>query len=144
MHSLPLYATTLTQNIISLPFYDAFVSCGFTSPADDFEEKSLSLDDKFIPNPNSTFFVRASGDSMEGAGIYRNDLLIVDRACRVRNNDVVLAIVDGEFTVKYFCKTKSGDCFLRAANSSYPDIIWNEYCEISIWGVVTYVIHGFR
>lgn len=136
------FDTSTSSGRVYLPFFNTHVACGFPSPAEDFEEHSLSLDKRLIKNPNSTFLVRASGDSMEGAGIFKDDILIVDRSCQPKLNDVVLAVVDAEFTVKYWCKDDRGRFVLRAANSAYADIVCNE--DFYVWGVVTYVVHGFR
>ena len=132
------------KNTLKLPFFNTSVPCGFTSPAEDFEESSLSLDKALIQNPNSTFLVRASGNSMEGAGIFEHDLLVIDRSYTPQLNDVVLAVFHNEFTVKHWCKNSQNQYVLRATNPLYPDIICEHDEHFCIWGVVTYVIHGFR
>jgi DNA polymerase V len=128
---------------ITLPLYGSSVSCGFTSPAEDHVENQLSLDDYLVSNPESTFFVRASGDSMIGAGIFDGDLLIIDRSIEVKNNAIVLAILDTEFTVKRFIKT--GDSItLRAENDAYDDIQVRGNQTMMVWGVVAHVIHHLK
>ena len=128
---------------ITLPLYGSSVSCGFTSPAEDHVENQLSLDDYLVSNPESTFFVRASGDSMIGAGIFDGDLLIIDRSIEVKNNAIVLAILDTEFTVKRLIKT--GDSItLRAENDAYDDIQIRGNQTMMVWGVVVHVIHHLK
>ena len=128
---------------ITLPLYGSSVSCGFTSPAEDHVENQLSLDDYLVSNPESTFFVRASGDSMIGAGIFDGDLLIIDRSIEVKNNAIVLAILDTEFTVKRF--VKSGETItLRAENDAYDDIEVLPHQNMMVWGVVAHVIHHLK
>jgi DNA polymerase V len=128
---------------ITLPLYGSSVSCGFTSPAEDHIENQLSLDDYLVSNPEATFFVRASGNSMIGAGIFDGDLLIIDRSLDVKNNAIVLAIVDTEFTVKRF--VKSGDqIVLVAENDDYEDIHVRSDQTMMVWGVVVHVIHHLK
>ena len=125
-------------NIYNL--YSSSVSAGFPSPADDFIDTKLDLNEHLIRHPSATFFVRASGDSMIGAGIHSGDILIVDRSLEAANNAIVIAALEGELTVKRF-KKKNGRVFLLPENKEYKiiDITHNE--TFSIWGVVTYVIH---
>ena len=128
---------------IKLPLFSSKASCGFTSPADDYIEKTLSLDDYLVPNPNATFFVRASGESMKDAGISNNDLLIIDRSLNAKNNDIILAIINNEFTIKRFTQ-KNNTIILKAENKDYDNIIIQEADEFSVWGIVTHVIHNFK
>ena len=125
---------------LDLPLYATSVSAGFPSPADDFIDTKLDLNEHLIRHPSATFFVRASGDSMIGAGIHSGDILIVDRSLEAANNAIVIAALEGELTVKRF-KKKNGRVFLFPENKEYKiiDITHNE--TFSIWGVVTYVIH---
>ncbi|MBZ0256310.1 translesion error-prone DNA polymerase V autoproteolytic subunit [bacterium] len=118
------------------------VSAGFPSPADDYVESPLSLDELVTRRPESTFFVRASGESMIGAGIRDRDILVVDRVEEARSGAVVIAMVGGEMLVKRL--SKSGErWFLEAANPSYQPIEITEELECVIWGVVTHVLHTF-
>lgn len=116
------------------------VIAGFPSPADDYLEERLSLDKYLIKNPSSTFFVRVEGDSMIGAGIYPDDILIVDRSLEARSGDVVVAVLDNEFTVKRLIKS-SKHALLKPENPAYPAIKVDEDSNFMIWGVVTNVIH---
>ncbi len=122
------------------PFYLNAVSAGFPSPADDYMDRSLDLNEHLIANPAATFFVRACGESMIGAGIHDNDILIVDRSLTPVNGSVVIAALDGELTVKRL-RNKNGSLFLTPENKDFPDMEVYEDCSFEIWGVVTYVIH---
>jgi DNA polymerase V len=124
---------------LELPFYTS-ISAGFPSPADDFVEKTLDLNEFLIASPSTTFFVRVSGFSMQGAGIYENDILIVDRSIEVKNKDVIVAYLDGEFTVKRYLK-KSGKHYLKPEHPDYPLIELDANETFQVWGVVTNVIH---
>lgn len=124
----------------SLPLVSHSVSAGFPSPADDFVETTLDLNRHLVKHPSSTFFVRVSGDSMKDANIYSNDILVVDRSVSAKNNSIVVAVLNGELTVKRFRKEKDM-IFLLPENDSYETIVVNEEHDFSVWGVVTYVIH---
>lgn len=115
------------------------VMAGFPSPAEDFLECGLDLNDYLIKHPAATFFVRVEGDSMVGAGIHTGDILIVDRSLEPRHNSVVIAVIDGDFTVKKLKKEK-GKIFLMPENENYSPIELSDQ-ELIIWGVVTNVIH---
>jgi len=128
------------QKKLKLPFFVDSVPAGFPSPADDYQENSLDLNEHLIKHPSATFFVKVSGDSMINAGIFSGDTLIVDRALTPRNNQIVVAAVDGEFTVKRFQK-KGKKIFLAAENPDYHPLEINEENDFQIWGVVIYVIH---
>jgi DNA polymerase V len=122
-----------------LPYFES-VSAGFPSPADDYVEEKLSLDRYLIKNPSSTFFLRVSGTSMTGAGIYPNDILIVDRSLEPKNKDVVIALIDGELTVKRFVKANN-KFYLKPENPDFKSIEIPKDAEFMIWGVITNVIH---
>ncbi|RME22496.1 MAG: LexA family transcriptional regulator [Candidatus Zixiibacteriota bacterium] len=119
------------------------VEAGFPSPADDYLEIPLDLNELLILHPAATFFVRARGRSMEKAGISHGDLLVVDRSLEPRPGDCVIAVIDGSFTVKRFLKRGSGYC-LAPANDGYPTIPLTEESDIEIWGVATCVIRQLR
>ena len=124
----------------SQPFFAAAVSAGFPSPAADYEENKLDLNRHLVRNPAATFFVRAGGDSMIGAGIHPGDLLIVDRSLEARDRNVVIAVVDGELTVKRI-RIQKKKITLEPENKSYPAQQIEEDMEFEVWGVVTNVIH---
>lgn len=122
------------------PLFADAVSAGFPSPAEDYIEKKLDLNQHLIKRPSSTFFVRVSGDSMTGAGILDGDLLIVDRSVSAEDNKVVIGVVNGNFTVKRIRK-KDGKIFLQPENPKFKEMEITTDMDFSIWGVVIYVIH---
>lgn len=125
---------------IKLPLFTVPVSAGFPSPAEDYIEQQINLNEHLIENPASTFLVRVSGNSMTGAGINNGDILIVDRSQRPKNNGIVIGVINGEFTVKRVSKSKAG-LFLVPENPNYKPIKIEDCMDFSIWGVVTYIIH---
>lgn len=130
--------TTLRQ-----PLVLASVEAGFPSPAEGYMERSVDLNEELVRNPASTFFIRVKGDSMRDAGIHQGDILVVDRAVSPVDRQIVVAMIDGEFTVKRFCK-REGRITLEAENPSFRTIEVGEDQELTIWGAVTFVIHQAR
>jgi len=118
------------------------VCAGFPSPADDLGAQRIDLTQVLITHPQATYFLRARGQSMIDAGIFDNDILVVDRAVKPRHNHVVVAIVDGDLTVKYLYQ-RAGRIKLKAANPTFPDILPKEGQTIEVWGVVTSTIKQF-
>ena len=129
-----------TDDKIKIPISTENISAGFPSPAENYIEGELNLNSLLITNPPATFFVRVSGESMINAGIHPNDILIVDRSLEVKNNDIVIAAVNGEFTVKRFMK-KDNIIKLIPENPEYKIITVKEGTDFEIWGIVTNVIH---
>jgi len=127
---------------LKIPLFN-FISAGFPSPADDYLESHLSLDELAVKNPSATFFVRVDGFSMIDSGIYPQDILIVDRSLRAKVNDVIVAILAGEFTVKRLIRV-NGAYFLKAENKGFENISIDRHSEFLVWGVVTYVLHQPR
>ena len=125
-----------------LPIAAGFIHAGFPSPAEDFEVNRLDIAQILIRHPQSTYFWRARGISMRDKGIDDGDLLVVDRALRPQHGHIVVATVDGEFTVKELFQ-RSGRMRLKAANPTFPDIIPKDGQTIEIWGVVTSGIKRF-
>ncbi len=125
----------------AFPLYACRVAAGFPSPADEYLEGTLNLHDLLVRNPPATFFVRASGDSMTGAGIFSGDLLVVDRSEPPLHGRIVIAVVDGELTVKRLYH-KHGTLRLDAENPAYPPILLRDGQELRVWGVVTSVIRS--
>jgi DNA polymerase V len=125
-----------------IPLYRSKVPAGLPAPADEALEKNLDLNQYLIKHPKHTFCVRASGHSMIDAGIYENDLLIVDRSLEAKNGKIVIAAIDGQLTVKRLKKEKNGKLFLLPENKKYKPIEVKEGSEIYIWGVVISVIHS--
>lgn len=128
---------------ISLPLYTSKISAGFPSPADDFVDRKLDLNEHLIAHPAATFFVRVEGESMKDAGIFSNDLLIVDRSLEPKDQSVVVALLNGEFTVKRILK-REGKLFLFPENQDYSPIQISEEMDFEVWGVVTHVIHAVQ
>ncbi len=118
------------------------VVAGFPSPAEQYLEPPLDLNEFLVKRPSATFFVRVQGDSMVGAGINDGDLLVVDRSLRPASGDVVIASVDGDFTVKTYRHDKDG-VRLEPANPNYPVIRLNPGQELDYFGKVTACIHRF-
>jgi len=128
---------------LHLPLFASRVSAGFPSPADDFLENALDLNQHLIQHPAATFFVRTSGDSMIEAGIHNNDILVVDRSLEAKNGSIVIAVVNGELTVKRL-HIQGKTMTLKPENPHYPDLTITEEMAFQIWGVVTSVIHEFK
>ncbi len=123
-----------------LPSFLTMVQAGFPSPADDYLEKWLDLNQLMVAHPNATFFVKVTGNSMEGAKIFSGDILVVDRSLEPADGKIVVAIVNGEFTVKRL-KIKNDQVYLVAENKEYSPIQVTEEIDFQIWGIVTFVIH---
>jgi len=121
------------------PLFASPVKAGFPSPADDSIEKKLDLNQFLIKHPSATFFVRVDGDSMKGAGIYDKDLLIVDRALSPKSGQIVVAVLNGEFTVKRL-RVEKGEFWLQPENKNYKPIQITPENDFVIWGIVTNVI----
>lgn len=129
-----------TETKIKRPLIGNKFPAGFPSPAADYLEGLLDLNEYLIKNKAATFFARVEGDSMIGCGIFPGDIVIVDRSLEAGNSSVVLARYDGEFTIKKL-RIEKGELSLVSENESYPPIKINEELEFVIWGVVTTVIH---
>jgi DNA polymerase V len=125
---------------LPLPLYLVNVQAGFPSPAEDYLDKTLDLNELLIARPAATFFVRVAGDSMQNAGIFSGDILVVDRSLDATDNKIIIAIVNGEFTVKRL-KIREGQISLVPENPTYPILEMKEGSDFQVWGVVTYVIH---
>lgn len=128
---------------LTLPMFGHKVRAGFPSPADDYVEAFLDLNEHLIEHKDATFFVQATGDSMTGAGIQEGNLLVVDRALEARHGDIVIAVIDGDLTVKRLEKRR-GKIRLVAENPAYAPIEFTEGQELTIWGVVTSVIQRIK
>lgn len=123
---------------IKISLFESKLPAGFPSAGDDYVERTLDLHDFLVKNPSSTFFIKVEGESMKGAGIQSGDLLIVDRSLEPKNGSIVVALLNGEFTVKRLAV--SGDKIeLLAENPQYPSI--KVVGDFQVWGVVSYVIH---
>jgi len=141
MQQLDIYRLVSYQKL-ALQFHPS-VKAGFPSPAADYMEKTIDLNDELIENKDATFYVRVDGESMKDANILDGDVLIVDRSLTAKNKDIVVASLNGEFTVKRFVKEK-GHGFLMPENAQYKPIKITPDDDFTVWGVVTYVIHKLR
>jgi len=133
------FFTPQKTNGLGAILVDTGISAGFPSPADDFKEERLSLDDELIKNKEATFFARVSGQSMIGAGLNDNDLLVIDRSLEPEHNKIAVCFLDGEFTVKRL-KVSKNNVWLQPENPDYPIIEITEENNFVIWGIVTNVI----
>lgn len=136
--NLTLYIPEITQDS-GAHFFDSGISAGFPSPADDFNQERLSLDDELVKNKEATFYARVSGQSMIGAGLDDNDLLVIDRSLEPANNKIAVCFLDGEFTVKRL-RVSQDEIWLQPENPDYPIINITEENNFVIWGIVTNVI----
>ena len=133
------FFTPENLNTLGAVYIDTGISAGFPSPAEDFKQERLSLDDELIKNKEATFFARVSGQSMIDAGLSDNDLLVVDRSLSPAHNKIAVCFLDGEFTVKRL-KVSDGEVWLQPENPEYPSIKITEENNLVIWGIVTSVI----
>lgn len=124
-----------------IPLYSSTVRAGFPSPADDYIETMLDLNEHLVKHPSATFFVKASGDSMINAGIHSGDILVVDRSIEASHGKIVIVALNGELTVKRLSRLH-GQVQLVAENPDFPPIDITEQYDMVIWGVVTNVIHA--
>ena len=125
-----------------IPLLNDSVSAGFPSPADDYTEENIDLNEHLISNPFSTFFLRVKGDSMINAGIKDKDLIIVDKSLIDKPGNIIIAMIDGEFTIKRL-SIKNDELYLKAENHNYPDFSFKDHIDVQIWGVVIYSIHSY-
>ena len=131
-----------TTKRFRIPLLNDSVSAGFPSPADDYTEENIDLNEHLISNPFSTFFLRVKGESMINAGIKDKDLIIVDKSLIAKPGDIVIAMIDGEFTIKRL-SIKNDELYLKAENHNYPDFSFKNHIDVQIWGVVIYSIHSY-
>jgi DNA polymerase V len=134
---VPVKATDRAGDVI--PLAGNTVPAGFPSPAEDFIDRALDFNELLVENPAATFAVRVAGESMTGIGIFPKDIAVVNRARNPVNGSIVVALVDGSFTMKRY-RLKDGKITLQAENLAYPDIEITEGSDFEIWGVVTHSI----
>ena len=128
-----------TENQKYFPFASEGVSAGFPSPAEDFKELKISIDQEVVKNESATFFARVDGQSMQGAGLDDGDLIVIDRSKEPENGKIAVCFIDGEFTVKRLKVEK--DCvYLMPENSKYKALKVTSENQLIIWGIVTYVV----
>ena len=128
-----------TESTLESILISSGISAGFPSPAGDFKQDRISLDKELIKNKEATFFARVSGQSMVGAGLDNNDLLVIDRILEPTNNKIAVCLIDGEFTVKRL-KVENDRIWLKPENLDYKPIEITEQNQFIIWGIVTNVI----
>ena len=131
-----------TTKRFKIPLFNDSVSAGFPSPADDYTEENIDLNEHLISNPFSTFFLRVKGESMINAGIKDKDLIIVDKSLIAKPGNIIIAMIDGEFTIKRL-SIKNDELYLKAENHNYPDFSFKNHIDVQIWGVVIYSIHSY-
>ena len=129
----------ILDNSNYFPYFTTRVSAGFPSPCDDYIESKLDLTEYLVKHPAATFYVKACGDSMIGAGISEGDLLVVDKSLNAKSGSIIIAAIDGQFTVKRFIK-KNNIVVLQPENSKYSTINITEEMDFRVWGVVTNII----
>lgn len=130
----------LTDKRIYLPVAQSKITAGFPSPATEYEEDSLDINDIVVTNPTATFYVRVKGNSMIDANIKDGDILVVDKSIEATHGKIIIAVVDGEFTVKTLYN-KGGIVKLVPSNPDFPDIVLKNEQELNVWGVVSYIIY---
>jgi DNA polymerase V len=133
------FFTPENLNTLGAVYFDTGISAGFPSPAEDFKQERLSLDNELIKNKEATFFARVSGQSMIDAGLSDNDLLVIDRSLSPAHNKIAVCFLDGEFTVKRL-KVEKDEVWLQPENKNYQPIKITEENDFVIWGIVTNVI----
>ena len=129
-----------TKSRENLPLFDGFISAGFPSMGSEDIDARLDINDYIVENKTATYFIRVKGDSMEGAGIYDKDILVVDRSKEIHSGKIIIAYLNGEFTVKRLL-VKNGKQYLLAENPKYAPITITEACDFEIFGAVTFNIH---
>ncbi len=139
MSTLRQHAAAIQPPLAVFPLMAHRVRAGFPSPAGDYVERRIDLNRELIQHPEATFFLRAQGNSMVDAGIADGDMLVVDRAIAAQHDHIVIATVDGEFTVKRLYR-RGEQVMLLAENPDFPPIELNDGQEMAIWGVVTHII----
>lgn len=145
MKELEIYSGSF-DTILNLPYADQGIRAGFPSPAQDYMDKSLDFNKELIEHPSATFYANVIGLSMLNAGISEGDTIVIDRALEPRQNDIVVAFVNGEFTMKYLdlSHKDQGVIWLRPGNDDYPAFRITPDDELTIWGVVSKVIKNLR
>ena len=140
---LPFFPSSAELTALALPLFSSKIPAGFPSPADDHLEASIDLNQQYVRHPAATFFVRVQGDSMINAGIHSGDMLVVDRSLSAESGSIVIAVVNGELTVKRLV-LMGDEVWLQPENSAYQALQIKDGMELHIWGVVAHVIHTLR
>ncbi len=141
---LEIYSTD-TSMLLELPYADWGLRAGFPSPAENYICESIDLNKELVKHKETTFYARVAGDSLRDAGIGDGDIVVIDKSLEVREGDIVVAFLDGEFTLKEYRLDRENNCaWLVPHNKSYPAIRVTEESDFRIWGVVTSSIKRFR
>lgn len=135
---MQFFIPTELRQVVSLPLFSDRVPCGFPSPAQDYVERRIDLNELMIQHPSATYFVKSTGDSMIEAGINEGDLLVVDSSREAGHGDIVIAAVGGEFTVKRL--QLHPIVMLKAENAAYRPILIGSEDNLEVFGVVTYIV----
>ena len=130
-------------NLQDIKVAEPRVAAGFPSPADDFIEMEINLQDYIVKNKEATFCVKVEGTSMTKAGINSGDIMIVDRSLHPKHNDIVLAVIDGEFTVKRIAVNENR-LYLMPENDNFSPIKITTAMNFQVWGIITHIIHKAR
>jgi DNA polymerase V len=125
-----------SRSALRVPMMAWSATCGFPSPAEDYVDRPLDFNELLIEHPAATFAIRIEGESMTGAGIFPGDIAVVDRAKEPVNGSIVLALLDGSFTVKRY-RIKDGAVVLQAENPAFPDMALSDGQSFEVWGVIT-------
>jgi len=137
------FYTANTSTHISLPFIEGGIAAGFPSPAQDYIDLNIDLNQELISNPSSTFYARVKGTSMQDAGIMDGDILVIDKSLEPKDGDTAVCFIDGEFTLKYI-KFETDMIYLVPANPKFEPIKVTEDNNFCIWGIVTYSIKNHK
>lgn len=121
-----------------------FLQAGFPSPGEDLEGSPLDTNELLVRNPSATFFMRVSGQSMRDAGIYEGDIVVIDKSLQAKNGDTVVAVINGDYTLKKLVMAKGKAPKLVPANNDFNELEMSGNDEMSVWGVVTFVIRSTR
>ncbi|WP_375437260.1 LexA family protein [uncultured Hymenobacter sp.] len=141
MHDVELIPVTVTERPFFLPLFSCTVPAGFPSPASDhLEEEAFDLNRLLLRHPDATYLVRVTGESMAGAEIHTGDLLAVDKQMEADHGHIVVAVVEGDCTVKRLV-CRGSTWWLEPANPAFKAYQIRDTDEVSIWGVVTHVVH---
>ncbi len=130
------------ENPTLVPLFLSTVKAGFPNPAENYIEKTIDLNEQLVSNPPATFYVKVSGESMIDANLQDGDILIVDKSINAKNGNIVIAVIDGEFTVKRLGINKDGSIDLIPENKKFKPVKITSDTDFRIWGVVTYIIHA--
>ncbi len=133
----------LKASELQIPFFGSCIQCGFPSPADDYLESILSLDDICVENKETTFLGRVTGKSLEDIHVFEGDIMVIDKSLKPENGDLIVAVINSEFTAK-FISINGKEFFLYPASKRFKPIRIKEYDDFKIWGVVTRVIQDVK